>query len=112
MEIFEEKKDNVLIVGFQGRLDANTSTELQEKLIAKIDDGEKLLVVDFSQVDYISSAGLRVMLMAAKKLGSSNGKIALYAMKDHIKEVFEIAGFTSIFSIFASQDEALQSVKA
>ena len=107
MKITSEKIGDVLVIGIAGRLDANTSTELQEHILTKIDVGGTNLAIDFSQVDYISSAGLRVLLMAAKKINASAGKMGLFALKDQIKEVFDIAGFTAIFQIFQSRDEAL-----
>ncbi len=109
MQITSEKIGDALVIALTGRLDANTSTEFQEQILTKIDAGDNILAVDFSQVDYISSAGLRVLLMAVKKIKTSAGKMALFALKASIKEVFEIAGFTAIFQIFQSQDEALAS---
>jgi len=107
MEIREDKRGDIVIVGLKGRLDASTSNRLEERLLALIDGGEKRFVIDFSQLDYISSSGLRVLLMAAKRLRDANGKIVLSSLKDHIKEVFDIAGFSSIFPIFHSQEEAI-----
>ncbi|MBC8400403.1 MAG: STAS domain-containing protein [Candidatus Marinimicrobia bacterium] len=109
MKITSEKIGDVLVIVISGRLDANNSTEFQEQILPKIDAGDNILALDFSQVDYISSAGLRVLLMAAKKINASTGKMALFALKDQIKEVFDIAGFTMIFQIFQSRDEALAS---
>lgn len=109
MEITEDKTGNVIIFGLKGRLDANTSNALQEKLFASIDDGTNRFAVNFTDLDYISSAGLRVLLLAVKKLKSVNGRIALYALKDQVREIFDIAGFSSIFPFFDSQEEALGS---
>ena len=88
-------------------MDATTSNGLEERLLALIDGGEKQFVIDFSQLDYISSSGLRVLLLSAKRLRGSNGKIVLSSLKEHIKEIFEIAGFSSIFNIFQSQEDAI-----
>jgi len=109
MEITKEKRGNVVLVEVKGRLDTSTSKTLEEALFASIDEGEKQLVLGCSQLDYLSSAGLRVLLLAAKRLRNINGKIVLYALQAQIKEVFDIAGFSSIFPLFNVQEEALRS---
>ena len=106
------KKDDVAVVSLKGRLDANTSDDIQAKLLKLIDKGEKLIAIDSAQLDYISSAGLRVILMALKKMKTVDGKLAVFALKDHIKEVFDISGFTSMLSIFKTQEEALNNIKS
>jgi anti-anti-sigma factor len=111
MEITETKKDGVVILGVSGRLDASNAATLEEKLLALIAAGNTRLVVDGSRLDYISSAGLRVLLIAAKRLTPTGGKITLSALKDQIKEVFDIAGFSSIFSIYRTQDEAAAATR-
>ena len=77
-----------------------------------ISAGTQRLIVDLSHLDYVSSAGLRVFVLAAKQLRSTDGKIVLCSMKDHVREVFDLTGFSSIISIYASRDEAYQSTIA
>ena len=110
MDIIEEKKDKAILLTLKGRLDSSTSPALEEKIVSLLNGGEKKLAVNFASLDYISSAGLRVLLMAAKRLKQGNGKIALYALKDHIREVFEIAGFSSLFPIYPSEEGALRDI--
>jgi anti-sigma B factor antagonist len=109
MDITEEKRGEVMLLGIKGRLDTSTASRLEEKLLALINGGERRLTLDCSQLDYISSAGLRVLLLAVKRMKEVNGKIVLCALKDQIKEVFDIAGFSSLFPSFATQEEALRS---
>jgi anti-sigma B factor antagonist len=109
MEMTEQKRGTVVLLALKGRLDASTAGKLEEKLLGLIDGGEKQIVFNLLHLDYISSAGLRVLLMAAKKLKATNGKIVLASLKDQIREVFEIAGFSAIFPIFASESDALRS---
>lgn len=109
MEILQEQRDHVIILSLVGRLDANTSKSLEDKLLALIEANNRLLIMDGTQLDYISSAGLRVLLMAAKKLKPLGGKIVLASLKDHIKEIFEIAGFLSIFQVFDNKIDAEKS---
>lgn len=108
MNIKEVKNDKATVVMIEGRLDSSTSGELEKKLLTIMDAGEKNIVVDFAGMDYISSAGLRVLLMAAKKTSKLGGKVVLAALSANVKEVFDIAGFTSIFTIAASQQKALE----
>jgi anti-sigma B factor antagonist len=110
MEITETKNRGLLIMNLKGRLDAHTSKTFEDRLIPAIDEGSKKILVDFSQLDYISSAGLRVLLLAARKLSDAGGRIALCSLKPSIKTVFDIAGFSSVFPIFATQQEAVTDV--
>lgn len=109
MDIKEMNKDKATILMIEGRLDSSSSGVLEKKMLSLIEAGEKNFLFDFSGMDYISSAGLRVLLMAAKKSKAAGGKTVLSALTDNVMEVFEIAGFTGIFSIFTAQEEALQS---
>lgn len=109
MEIIERKNNDILILETHGKLDSNTSAQLEQKLVSEIDSGITKIIVDCSKLDYISSAGLRVLLVGAKKLKANNGKIVLCSLQDYIKEVFEIAGFTAIFPIHSDLSSALSS---
>ena len=111
MNIHEERSDGVLIIGLEGRLDATSSKVFEEKILATIDAGETRLVIDLSQLDYVSSAGLRVFLLASKRLNPAGGKLVLCSLQEPVKEVFEIVGFFSILSILGSKDEALKSFR-
>jgi len=94
----------------EGRLDASTSNELEARLIGCIDKGEKKFILDFANLDYISSSGLRVLLMGAKRLRGSGGKIVIASPQPHVKDVFDIAGFTAIFPIYGSRAEAAKAL--
>jgi len=111
MEISEVRTDTHLRVSPSGRLDATTSPALQEKLLGLIEAGDRRMVIDFSELDYVSSAGLRVILIVAKRLKSTGGALALCCMKPHIKEVFDIAGFSAMLSIHPTQEEAVSALK-
>jgi anti-sigma B factor antagonist len=108
MEVVEKKQNGICILGLLGRLDSNTSPEFEKKIFGVIEDGTRGVIVDFESLDYISSAGLRVLLKAAKELKRSEGKIVLCSMKEYIKEVFEIAGFVSLFPIVSSVGDAIK----
>jgi anti-sigma B factor antagonist len=108
MDIREERKEGFLILSLEGRLDTNNSKIFEEKIFKLIDQGETRLVIDLSQVDYVSSAGLRGFLLASKRLSPGRGRIVFCSLQEPVKEVFDIVGFFSIFSISQSQDEALK----
>ncbi len=110
MEIMHRKVKGLNIVSPTGKLDSVTTVEFEKKLMGLIAaEPEKKFLVDFSQIDYISSAGLRSLLLAAKELKAMSGVIHLCAMNESIKSVFEVTGFTSIFKIFDNEEEALKS---
>jgi len=111
MTINEVREHGVVVVSPAGRVDSTTSPRLEEYLTALAGAGEARIVVDFSGVDYISSAGLRVMLSLAKRAKDQKGRVALFALGDSVRQVFELAGFLSLFAVSASRDEAIQRVR-
>ena len=82
----------------------------EQAVMDKIDSGKAKMVIDLSGLEYISSAGLRVLLMAAKQVKTGNGALALCGLKDHIREVFEISGFLPILTIVDDESAALTAV--
>jgi anti-anti-sigma factor len=110
MQIVEEKLETALIVTLVGRLDAATSKAVEERLLSLIEAGGIRLVVDLEKLDYISSVGLRVLMLAAKRLRTANGAIVVCALQPTVQQVFEIAGFTTIFRIFPSREAAVAAI--
>ena len=109
MEIIKSgKENNALIVKISGRMDAVTAPAFEKALGAWIDESEKYFVVDLSSLEYISSAGLRSILIIAKKLKTLNGSILLAAMEESVNEVFEISGFNSIIPIHDTVQSAIR----
>ena len=110
MEITERRMADTVTLSLSGKLDATTAKAFEEKIFAQMESGERRFIIDLAQLDYISSAGLRVFMLAGKRLSSANGKMVLCALKDPVKEVFDIAGFSSIFSVYGSRDEAIKNL--
>jgi len=108
MQIQEEKQNEVHIFKLEGRLDSNTSPAFEEKVADAIAKGAKQMIIDFENLEYLSSAGLRVILKTTKDLKRLEGKLVLCSMADYVKEVFEISGFDSFLPITASRDDALK----
>ncbi|PVX24224.1 MAG: anti-sigma factor antagonist [Candidatus Bathyarchaeum sp.] len=92
------------------RFDAYTANDIETSLKEIIGKGARKIICDFSQTEYVASAGLRVLLSSAKSLQKCGGQIVMASMKPYVKEVFEVSGFTQIFKVFDSQEEALQTL--
>jgi anti-anti-sigma factor len=110
MELFEEKNDNCMIVSISGRLDTTNYTILEKKLTDLTDNGQGKILVDCAKMDYISSSGLRILLMILKKVNLLKGRFVLCGLQENIHEIFEISGFTSIFEIHPERETALKSI--
>jgi stage II sporulation protein AA (anti-sigma F factor antagonist) len=111
MDIFQSTSaasPGVLTLTLKGRLDADGTDKLAALLAGYIDRGERRVVLDLSAVDYISSVGLRALMLAAKRLAPLGGRIVLCAPRPQIRQLLDVAGFTSMFSIAASRDEAAE----
>ncbi|MFT5375790.1 MAG: anti-sigma B factor antagonist [Candidatus Latescibacterota bacterium] len=107
MEISIQDKGEAKVAVFEGNLDTNTASAAENKLNELIQGGASKILVDFGQLAYISSAGLRVLLVTTKKLKGSGGELRICGLNETVQEVFDISGFSTIFSVFASEDEAL-----
>ena len=106
MEIAKQEKDGVMMVSLIGRLDAASAGDTEAELNQLTGEGAKLLV-NLEKLEYISSAGLRVLLVAAKQIRRNNGKMCLCNLTDSVSEVFEISGFSAIFDIASSDQESV-----
>jgi anti-anti-sigma factor len=110
MNIEQETRGDVLVVHLAGRLDSSSAPELERLLLEQFTAGLKRLVFDFSALDYVSSAGLRVILLAGKKLRAAQGKLALVGLRDMVREVFEMSGFLTLFAVTDTVDEGVAKV--
>ena len=97
MNIEKKLEDSTLTIALEGRLDTTTSPDLEEALGESL-DGVTALVFDFTKLDYLSSAGLRVLLSAQKRM-NKQGSMKLVHVNDAVKEVFEITGFADFLTI-------------
>ena len=107
MEISVEQSAGAQVVAIEGSLDTNTSPAAQDALSDLIADGAETIVADFAKVEYISSAGLRILLVAAKKLKAVGGEMRLCNLNPLVQEVFDISGFGVMFQVYGSRDAAL-----
>ncbi len=101
----------VKIVLVPKRFDAYTSSSVEATLTHMIAEGARKVICDFSQTEYLASAGLRVLITASKNLQRAGGKMVLCSVKPYVLEVFEISGLNRIFKMYGSADAALQELQ-
>ena len=107
-----ERDDGVLVLLPVGRLDSTNARALEAIMVDRINAGEHRMVVDFSRLNFISSSGMRVLLLAAKHLHSKQGALVLCAMQDHIHEIFRISGYDQLIPIWDSRPAACRAASA
>lgn len=98
MHITESRNENVIQLAVEGRIDTNTSPELQASILQAFQKG-KTLVLDFAKVEYISSSGLRALLLGQKTANSKGGTMKLYHVSGTVKKVLDMSGFSKILTI-------------
>jgi anti-anti-sigma factor len=109
-DVREERRGDALVLRGVGRLDSNTSDEFHALVAERLRSGVSRLVIDLTGVDYVSSAGLRVLLLAAKSLEESGGRLALAGLNPSVKQVFALSGLLKIFTVEADAESALARV--
>ena len=113
MHISQERYGDALVLTLAGRIDNSTTDGLKAGLDSYVStcraDGDKL-VLDFSRVDYISSVGLRVLMLAAKQSREQGGTIVVAALQSVVREIFEISRFNLVFECFGSVREAIAKI--
>ncbi len=107
MTIDASQQDGVTIIAPHGRIDTTTSGTVDEALRRAVDAGARDLLVDFARVDYISSAGLRVFLVLAKRMKDLKGQLVLCGLPEPVRQVFHLAGFMPLFTVEPSRATAL-----
>jgi anti-sigma B factor antagonist/stage II sporulation protein AA (anti-sigma F factor antagonist) len=112
MEIVEESRNGVFVVAPRGRLDSTTSPDLEGRLLGLLDGGTRRLLVDLAGIEYVSSAGLRVLLLLAKRMKLAQGELVLSGLGPAVRQVFELAGFLPLFRLEATREEALRRMSS
>lgn len=108
LQITLEEIDQKIVLHLDGRIDAATSSILEKKIQTLLDENKVRLLLDFTDVDYLSSAGMRVLLASLKKIKAKHGVFALFSLSDDVNEIIRLAGFDKILHIFPNEKEALQ----
>lgn len=112
VDIKPETAGNVLILRFSGRLDAISTPEAEKKVLEYIEKGSHLLLLDFSNIDYISSAGMRMLLAITKKIKNQSGRFVLSGATTNVMDVFKMSGFDHVLELVDTEEEALSRLKS
>ena len=107
MEFNCTQRDGALVVGVSGRMDAITTSEFDAQCQTWLADGHKKVIADLSGLEYISSAGLRSILSAAKQLKGAGGQLVFCGLGGMVEEVFNVSGFAAMFTLHKTLDDAL-----
>jgi len=110
MEIEIKQSDKALIINIIGRLDTTNHQDADAAIFNEIEKGAKILIINCSRLDYISSSGLRIFLKTLKHLKTIGGDVIVCCLKENISSVFEMSGFTNFFKIFDTEEEAKKAV--
>jgi anti-sigma B factor antagonist/stage II sporulation protein AA (anti-sigma F factor antagonist) len=108
VSIKEEVKEDVLVLRIQGRLDAVSSPTAERKVFESINNGQHRLLLDFSEVDYLSSAGMRMLLSVTKKLKTLSGQLVLCSITSNVMDVLKMSGFDHVLELVQNEEEALK----
>jgi anti-anti-sigma factor len=111
MQIQEEKQGDIFILTISEHLDTSSASMFETRLLGGIERGEQRILVDCAPLDYVNSAGLKVFLLAAKKLETSGGKLVLCALAPSVLMIFEMIGFTRIMKIVSTREEGLRILR-
>ena len=110
MEILDERIGDTFVVTAKGRLDSGASAVFAEKVGALITSANPKLLIDFAEVDFVTSAGLRAVLVLVKKVKAAGGSFALCAVQEPVREVLHITGFTDMLRIHTARAEAIAAM--
>jgi anti-sigma B factor antagonist len=111
METLLEKAGHVQVIHLRGRLDLSATPEFEQFLLQLIETGERRILLDCTDLRYISSSGLGVFVAAGKQLGEE-GKLAFASLNPHIRHVFDLVRFDSFFEVFPSKQEGIDQLNA
>lgn len=112
MDLTHEVLNGLLVVRPENRIDSSNAAAFEARCAALIAEGPQKVVIDFSGVDYISSAGLRVLLVAAKSAKSMGGALTLCSLRGSVREVIEVSGFDTLLGVHEGLSEAASALGA
>jgi len=107
LEINAEEIDKIIILRLLGRLDASSSPLLQNRLNILLKDAHNRVLLDFSNIDYLSSAGLRVLLSFSKKYKENKKKMSIFSVTEDVMDIIKLTGFDKILDIYKNEKEAI-----
>ncbi|MBW2439410.1 MAG: STAS domain-containing protein [Deltaproteobacteria bacterium] len=110
MEISQKEENGIVSIAIKGRLDADSSLEAEQVVKEALGGDTNRLLFNLGELEYLSSAGLRVLLSAAKEMRRRDGKIVLCALNEFVKEIFEVSGFQSLIPITESVESGIEAL--
>jgi anti-anti-sigma factor len=110
MEISQKEENGIVFIAIEGRLDADSSPEAETIVKEALESETNRLLFNLAKLEYLSSAGLRVLLSAAKEMRRRDGKIVLCSLNEFVKEIFEVSGFQSLIPITDSVESGIESL--
>ena len=111
MDLREDSVGSITVLEVIGRVDSTTAPLLQERLTFLTNAPQGGVLVDFTRLDYISSAGFRVLLLAAKRAGESGSRFVLCGLSGKVRQLFDLGGFLDLFSITSTRDEGIAAAR-
>jgi anti-sigma B factor antagonist len=111
VKVREDRDGDIVVLEPQGRIDSTMAPLLGERLTAVLTGGGTRLVLDFQHLEYISSAGFRVLLLAAKHAETAGSRLVLCGIKGKVRQLFDLAGFLDLLPLYASREESLASLR-
>jgi anti-anti-sigma factor len=111
LEISEQRQGEVVVLGPVGRINNDTSPEFQTRLLGCLVNRGAAVLVDLTRVEYISSAGLRALMMASKQSKATNGRLAVAGLSPLVKEIFTISRFSYVVTVYETPAEALAALR-
>jgi anti-sigma B factor antagonist len=111
VKVREEREGDIVVLEPEGRVDSTTAPVLGERLAAVLNARGTRLVLDFKSLEYISSAGFRVLLLAAKHAEAAGCRFVLCGITGKVRQLFDLAGFLDLLPLYASREESLASFR-
>lgn len=109
MNVTKDEQHGKVILRPEGRLDAISSPQLETALNRILDEKQTRILIDFNKIDYLSSAGMRLLLSMTKRLKTKGGGLGLFSIHEDVMEIIRMAGFEHILSIYHDEKQALAS---
>jgi len=108
MTLAIDRIEDAVVISAEGQINSGNASAIEAELLSQVDKGEHRIVLDMAMLSYISSAGLRVVLLLAKRLKQVNGTLVLCALQARVREVFDISGFLAILTVVDTREEAIR----
>ena len=109
LDLMEGQTGTITVLQVKGRIDSTTAPEFDERLAAMLGAAKARVLVDFSQLEYISSAGFRVLLLAAKRADQTMSRLVLCGISGKVRQLFDLGGFLDLFTIARTREDGIAS---